>query len=89
MWTGEKRKMWKRSFGTHGDVRQRSVQVHVTCANRPTWSVCIDGCCTGAYGRKLVLTRRRDGSTQRVSATTATDAVTESPKRCTVGVSVA
>src|SRR5665213_1758060 len=41
------------------------------------------------YGRKPVLTCRRAGSTQRVSAMTATDAVTVSPKRCTVGDTVA
>src|SRR5262245_58355043 len=47
------------------------------------------GARTGRYGVKPVVTRRREGSTNFVSATTARRAVTLSPKRCTVGVTVA
>ncbi len=74
--------------GTHGALRQRSVHVQVICSKRPVRSRSTVGAWTGWYGRKLAVTRSRDGSTHFVSATTAMLAVTGSPNRCTGGVSV-
>src|SRR5919204_5407484 len=75
--------------GTHGDVTQRSVQVHVICANRPAFRRSTVGAFVSRYGAKPAVTRSRFGSIHRMSATIATFAVTTSPKRWTVGVSVA
>ena len=79
----------RRRRGTHGDVMQRSVHVHVTCAKRPTPTRRTVGLRVEPYGAKSVVTRRRAGSTHFVSATIAILAVSSSPKRCTVGVIVA
>src|SRR6185437_11913958 len=76
-------------WGTHGAVMQRRLHVYVTCANRPMLSRRIVGFLVDTYGVKLASTRRRSGSTHFVSATMAILAVTESPKRWTVGVIVA
>src|SRR5438132_12543179 len=85
--------MWYLSLGgtsgTQAEVRQRSVQVHVTCAKRPMSRRVMTGWRTIRYGVKPVDTRRRVVSTSFVSATTARRAVTTSPNRCTVGVTVA
>ena len=90
---GWKRKTWNLSLGgrrgTQGEVMHRSVHVYVTCANRPTASRRTVGDLVGWYGVKLAVTRRRAGSTHFVSATIAILAVTESPKRWTVGTMLA
>ena len=75
--------------GTHGDVRQRSVHVHVTCAKRPTRRRRIGGLFVGGTARSRCVTRSRAGSTHFVSATIAIFAVSESPNRWTVGAIVA
>src|SRR6266566_1465153 len=86
-------KTWNLSLGgtrgTHGELMQRNVHVYVTCAKRPTLYRRTAGDLVGSYGVKLAFTRTRSGSTHFVSATTAIFAVTESPKRWTVGVMVA
>src|SRR6185437_13543793 len=68
---------------------QRSVHVHVTCSKRPMLSRRTVGAFVGSYGLKSAVTWSRFGSTHFVSATTASFAVIESPKRWTVGVIVA
>src|SRR6476646_786702 len=87
------RKTWNLSLGgtrgTHGELMQRNVHVYVTCAKRPTLYRRTAGDLVGSYGLKLAFTYTRAGSTHFVSATTASFAVTESPKRWTVGVMVA
>ena len=47
------------------------------------------GCLVASYGAKFVVTWSRAGSTHFVSATIAIFAVISSPKRCTVGLTVA
>src|SRR6266496_615939 len=93
MWICRKWKTWYLSLGgscgTHWCARQRSVHVHVTCSKRPELSRSIVGPRTTWYGVKLVDTRRRAGSTHFVSATIASRAVMASPKRWTVGETVA
>ena len=93
MRAGWKWKTWNLSLGgsrgTHGDVMQCSVHVHVTCEKRPTRRRSTVGFLVSVYGAKFVVTRRRAGSTHFVSATIAIFAVSSSPKRCTVGVIVA
>ena len=93
MCAGRKRKTWNRSLGgirgTHGEVTQRNVHVHVTCEKRPTRMRSTLGAVVGWYGVKSADTRSRAGSTHLVSATTATFAVSSSPKRWTVGATVA
>src|ERR1700687_481056 len=93
MCAGRNVKTWNCSLGgsrgTHGDVTQRRVHVHVTCAKRPMRSWRTVGAFVGRYGVKSVLTRSRAGSTHFVSAMIAIFAVIESPNRWTVGVIVA
>src|SRR5882724_4938166 len=93
MRAGWKWKTWNLSLGgsrgTHGSVMQWSVHVHVTCEKRPTRRRSTVGFRVNVYGAKFVVTRRRIGSTHFVSATIAILAVSSSPKRCTVGVTVA
>src|SRR3954454_12934741 len=93
MRAGWKWKMWNLSLGgrrgTQGNVMQWSVHVHVTCENRPTRRRSTVGCLVNVYGAKFVVTRRRVGSIHFVSATIAIFAVNSSPKRCTVGETVA
>src|SRR5436305_11958554 len=90
MCAGRKWKTWKRSSGgrrgTHGDVMQRIVHVQVTCAKRPICRRITVGGFVFVYGLNVAITLSRDVSTRCVSATTASFAVIESPKRCTVGV---
>src|SRR6266446_3791784 len=88
-----KRNTWYFSLGgevgTQRAVRHRSRHVHVICSKRPTCRCRTVGAPTGVYGAKPAVTRSRLGSTQRVSATTASFACSVSPKRCTVGTMLA
>src|SRR5436853_4664382 len=90
MCEGEKWKTWNLSLGgsrgTHGDARQRSCHVQVTCSKRPERSCSTCGLCSVTYGAKFARTRSRSGFTHFVSAMTARRAVMTSPKRWTVGV---
>src|ERR1700745_1846556 len=81
--------MWNFSLGgatgTQRALRQRRCHVHVICSNRPTWRRRTVGDPIAVYGAKPTLTWSRLGSTQRVSATTASSACSVSPNRWTVG----